>query len=483
MPSPAVTEPKEIVPLCVDLDGTLIKTDLLWESLVRLLKNNPLYLLAVPVWLLRGRAHLKAQVASRVCLDAATLPYFEPLMEFLRTQRRAGRPLFLVTASDSRLAQGVAEHLSLFTEVLASDGKTNLRGKNKVAKLAERFGRGDFDYAGNSAVDLPVWEQARQAIVVNGNPRLTRRARERAAVTSVYESPHSALPALVQALRPHQWVKNLIVFVPLLTSHRLIELRLALDAVLAFIAFSLCVSGVYLLNDLVDLDSDRHHPAKRLRPFASGRLPLQAGLAVFPVLLASSIFLAWALSWRFAAVLGIYLVLTTSYSWWLKQAPLLDVFCLAALYTIRLIAGHEATAIVYSFWLLVFSMFIFLSLALVKRYLELDAARQQSKSEIKGRGYVAGDQDLVATLGSSSGYLAVLVLALYVNSQEVRVLYQTPTLLLLICPLLLYWISRVWLLAHRGQMHGDPIVFALKDRVSYIVGALTLGVLWLATGH
>ncbi len=483
MPPPAASERRTIVPLCVDLDGTLLKTDLLWESLLRLLKHNPLYLLLLPFWWLRGRAHLKAHIAARVSVDAATLPYHQPLLDSLRAEQRQGRPIFLVTASDSRLAQSVADHLGLFNEVLASDGHTNLRGKRKLAELAARFGGSGFDYAGNSSVDLPVWAHARQAIVVNASARLAARARRCAKVSDVFPASQSRWWLFVQALRPHQWVKNLIIFVPLVTSHRLTQWPQALDAVLAFVAFCLCASGAYILNDLFDLESDRHHPVKRLRPFASGDLPLPVGMIALPLLLGAGALLACELALGFAAVLGVYLVLTTSYSWRLKQVVLLDVLCLAALYTLRLLAGHEATGIRYSFWLLVFSMFIFLSLALVKRFLELQAARQQNQNEIKGRGYAAGDLELVASLGSSSGYLAVLVLALYVNSQDAQELYRHATLLLLICPLLLYWISRVWLIAHRGQMHGDPIVFALKDRVSYLIGALTLAVLWLATGR
>jgi 4-hydroxybenzoate polyprenyltransferase len=289
------------------------------------------------------------------------------------------------------------------------------------------------------------------------------------------------LGSLVQAIRPHQWVKNLIIFVPLVTAHKLQEMTLCLQAAVAFVAFSLCASGVYVMNDLVDLEADRHHPGKKQRPFASGALPISVGFIVIPILLCAAAVLAFMLNPGFAAVVGIYFLLTTSYSWRLKQVSLLDVFCLAALYTIRLVAGHEATGVRYSFWLLLFSMFIFLSLALVKRFQELSAARQQTRVDIKGRGYAASDLELVATLGASSGYLAVLVMALYVNSEDVLRLYRTPILLLLICPLLLFWISRVWLIAHRGQMHEDPIVFALKDRASYVIGFLALVVLWMAT--
>jgi 4-hydroxybenzoate polyprenyltransferase len=360
-----------------------------------------------------------------------------------------------------------------------------MRGHNKGRALAERFGKKGFDYAGNSSVDLPVWSEARQAIVVNASEQLAQRARQRTEVSHVFNGSGSKARALIKALRPHQWVKNFIIFVPLLTSHSFGNTKLVLSGVLAFTAFCFCASGVYVLNDLLDLESDRQHESKKRRPFASGELPLPYGLISAPLLLALSAGVALCLSWQFVAVLALYFVLTTSYSWRVKQIALLDVFFLAGLYTIRLVAGHVATGIKYSFWLLAFSMFIFLSLALVKRFTELKMLRQQNRHDSKGRGYVASDLELVAMLGIANGFLAVLVMALYVNSPEVQneKLYENAKLLLLICPLLLFWISRVWLIAHRGQMHDDPIVFALKDRVSYLIGALTLGIVWLATGH
>lgn len=483
MAAQAATAPDTAVPLCVDLDGTLIRTDLLWESLVRLLKRNPLWLVVLPFWWLRGRAGLKRQLAARVEVDPATLPYHAAFLDFLREQRRAGRPLWLATASDARLARRVADHVGLFDGVLASDGETNLRGAAKCAKLAGQFGERAFDYAGNSAVDLAVWRHARTAIVVNANASVARRAAGLAPVNDRFCGTQSQAAAVLRTIRPYQWVKNLIIFVPLLTSHQLTKLPLVVNAAWAFAAFSLCASAVYVLNDLLDLDADRHHPAKRRRPFAAGDLPLSVGLGMVPLLLAGGLGLSAGLSVSFLGVVLLYLVLTTAYSCRLKQVALLDVFVLAALYTLRLIAGHEATGVAYSTWLLMFSMFLFLSLALVKRFVEVASLRQQNQAVAPGRGYIGRDLDLVASLGTGSGYLAVLVLALYVTSQEVRTLYHHPTLLLLVCPLLLYWLSRVWMIAHRGEMHEDPVVFALKDRLSYLIGALTLAVLWLATGH
>lgn len=481
---PATTTARETqVPLCVDLDGTLIKTDMVWESLVGLLRTNPLWLLAVPVWWARGRAHLKQQLAARVQVDVTVLPYHEPFLDFLRAAKQQGRQLILATAADIEMAKPVARHVPLFVEVLASDGKTNLRGSAKLKTLTRRFGERQFDYAGNSSVDLAVWDGVREAIVVNAGTGLARRAKQRAKLGPTFLNTASKLPALLQCLRPHQWIKNLIVFVPLITSHQIGHPSELLAAVWTFVAFCLCSSGVYVLNDLLDLEADRHHPTKRARPFAAGDLPLPVGLALSPLFLVLSFAVALMLAAPLVGVLALYFVATTAYSWQLKRVPLLDVFLLAGLYTLRLIAGHVVSGIAYSAWLLVFAMFIFLSLALLKRFRELHGLRQQNQMDAKGRGYTVDDLELVATVGLVSGFLAVLVLALYVNSPQVIGLYQHPLLLLLICPLLLYWISRAWLLAHRGQMHTDPVVFALKDWPSYLVAILTLVVMWFATGR
>ena len=482
MPSSSATPHQDDVPLCVDLDGTLIKTDLLWESFVRLLRRNPFQLLPVMYWWTRGRAFLKQQLARRVTLDPASLPYNESFLRYLREQKNNGRRLILVTASDRAPARLIAEHVGIFDEVLGSDGQTNLRSAAKLKALVDRFGERGFDYAGNSSADLAVWRGAREAVVVNARPSLVKKASGCARLGRVFEPDTGLFRALFRSLRPHQWVKNLIIFVPTLTAHKLRETPILLLDAWAFATFCLCASGVYVVNDLLDLDADRHHPAKKRRPLAAADLPLPAGMILGPALLLAGLLLALWLSQPFAAVTLAYLLLTTTYSWWIKRMALLDVFFLAGLYTIRLVAGHTATDIAYSAWLLMFSMFIFLSLALVKRYVELNSARQAGKGDSAptGRGYAQDDLAVVVSLGTGSGYLAALVLALYVNSQQVVTLYAHPNLLLLVCPLLLYWISRVWLLAHRGRMHDDPVVFALRDPTSYAIGTMAVIVLWMA---
>jgi len=471
------------VPLAVDLDGTLIRTDMMWESLVRLLRKNPLAAILSFFVLFRGRAAFKQHLAARVKVDPANLPYHAELIAWLKTQKASGRKLVLATASDIGMAKPIADHVGLFDDVMASDGKTNLRNAAKRDALTKRFGERRYDYAGNSTDDLGVWPGTREAVVVNAPESLARRAADVTKVGQTFLNEPSHIKSFIKALRPHQWIKNLILFVPVLTAHRLEDKTTLLQAGLAFVAFCLAASAVYLLNDLLDLDADRHHATKRNRPFASGDLPLQFGLVGAPALLFVALGVSLCLSFKFALVTALYFVISTSYSWKLKQIALLDVLFLAGLYTLRLVAGHVATGIPWSEWLLTFSMFIFLSLALMKRFQEIETVREQNGHELKGRGYTAHDRKSVVTLGIISGVAAVIVLGLYVNSEQVVKLYAQPKLLLLACPLLLAWICRVWFLTYRGDMHDDPTAFAFKDWGSYVIGALTLAVMWFATGR
>ncbi len=461
--------------LCVDLDGTLLATDALWESLIVLLKARPWNLLLLPAWILRGKARFKREIASRTRLDPAPLPYREDVLEFLRQERRTGREIVLATASDQIIAVGIAEHLGLFTHVLASDGVVNLSGANKLqAVLAHAAGKG-FDYVGNSTADLALWEHAEHALLVSPSARLLERASRLAPVKQVFSIERRRVSDLRRALRVHQWVKNVLVFVPMVVAHRIFDLETVLSSLYAFLAFSLCASSAYIVNDLLDLESDRQHPYKRTRPFASGAFEIRTGVLMAPALLAASLLIAaLLLPPLFLVELLLYFALTLAYSLWLKRVVILDVLVLASLYTIRVLAGDAATNIPVSPWLLAFSMFLFLSLALVKRYSELRLVETMNREGDKGRDYVVSDMELWRSVGPSAGYLSVLVLALYIHSLEVTVLYSTPIVLWLIGPCMLYWITRMWLLAHRGLMEGDPIVFTAKDPVSYAVGSLIL---------
>jgi len=458
-------------PLCVDLDGTLIRSDLLLESSLALLRRNPANLFRFFGWLLKGKAHLKREIAARTEIDAALLPYDDRVVAWLRGEA-AQRPQVLCTASDRKFAEAVATHIGGFGEVFASDGARNLAGANKGDALRERFGDRGFDYAGNAAPDLAVWRHARRGIVVNASPGLAKRAAQVVEVERVFDRPAGGIRAWIKAMRLHQWLKNLLVFLPLLASHRVFDSHAVLLSVLAFVAFGFCASGVYLLNDLLDLEADRGHPRKRLRPFAAGMLPLTTGLAAAPLLTLAAFVLASYVGPRFALVLIGYYALTLAYSFGIKRVAMLDMVVLAGLYTVRIVAGTVAILAALSFWLLAFSMFLFLSLAMVKRYTELRLLLVQGRDRTGGRGYQVDDLPLIQSLGAASGYLAVLVLALYINSTASEVLYRHQQVLWLLCPLLLYWISRVWLIAHRGAMHDDPVVFALTDSVSRIVLAV-----------
>ena len=469
------------MPLCVDLDGTLVRSDLLIESLFALLRRNPLYLFRMLWWLRGGKARFKAEIARRVAPDATLLPYDGPFLDYLRAQHRSGRRLVLVTASDRRHARMVADRLGLFEQVMASDGSVNLSGPRKARRLVDAFGEGGFDYAANAAVDLEIWRHARRALLVNPAPGVADRARRLATVERTFDRHPRGLAPWLRAMRPHQWAKNLLLFVPLLMAHRLTEPGLLLQVVIAFAAFSLCASSVYLLNDLFDLEADRRHPRKRRRPFAAGDLPIQGGMLLAPALLLAALLLSLLLPWRFTGVLAIYYLFTLAYSLRLKQSPLVDVIVLAGLYTLRIIAGAEAVALESSFWLLAFSMFMFFSLAQVKRYSELRDLDDDGREAVEAaRGYRPVDLEGLAQSGVVSGYLSVLVLALYINSPRVEGLYRHPKLIWLLCPLMLYWIGRVWMLARRGEMHDDPLLFALTDRRSWAVAALILLFLWAA---
>jgi 4-hydroxybenzoate polyprenyltransferase/phosphoserine phosphatase len=470
-------------PLVVDLDGTLLRSDLLIETGLLFLRDQPHRFLAPLQWLLRGKAALKYQLAHATEIDVSVLPYDDAVLEFIERERAQGRRVVLATASHRGIAEQVASHLGLFDEVIATDGDSNLSAEAKRDVLVATFGERGFDYAGDAHDDLPVWGAARRAYVVNATPAVERRARAAGNVTGVIGSPRSGLADWARALRLHQWLKNLLVFVPLVAAHRYSEGHLVLNALLAFFTFGLCASSVYVLNDLLDLRDDRHHALKRLRPFASGRLSIAYGLAAVPLLFGGAFGLAaWQLPMAFTAVLGGYYALTLAYSLWLKRRMVIDVITLTALYTSRIIAGGVALMISPSFWLLAFSMFMFLSLALVKRYAELFRLRARSdESTARGRGYNADDLPMLAALGAASGYIAVLVLALYVNDGDTTELYRHDQFIWLACPLLLTWISRAWMLAHRGQMNEDPVIFAIRDRVSLVIGALVALVFWAAT--
>ena len=457
-------------PLVVDLDGTLIHTDMLHESALKVLRDHPMSTLLIPLWLMRGKAVLKEQLAKRLKFDASILPYNEQLLPWLRAQKSEGRQLILCTASDQKIAEAVASHLNLFDDVMASDGQTNLSGIHKASALSERFYPTGFDYVGNSHKDLPVWQHANRAIVVNGAPGLADKARQVCQVDHEFPSRKTSPLTWLKMIRAHQWLKNLLLFVPLLAAHQFDNASLLPVMIMAFFAFSFCASAVYITNDLLDLESDRLHPRKRRRPFASGLLPAWQGVVLMPVLLLASIVLAVQVGTEFLQWLVLYFVLTCAYSFGLKRLVLVDCMALAMLYTLRIIAGAAAAGTAITFWLLAESVFLFLSLAFVKRYAELQMSVQTGAVKAHGRGYYTSDAPMIQTLGIVSGYIAVLVLALYLNTEAVMRLYQYPAFVWAAIPFMLFWISWMWMQANRGNMHDDPLVFAVKDKASLFAG-------------
>jgi 4-hydroxybenzoate polyprenyltransferase/phosphoserine phosphatase len=466
--------------LAVDLDGSLIKTDLLYESLMLLIKQRIWMVLFLPFWLLKGKVYVKHQIAKHIEFEPKGIPLNSTVIEEIKKAKSQGRECILITGSVESLANQIADFIGLFDKVYASTlGEKNLTGSQKANFLVETYGEKGFDYIGNSTVDLPVWSKSREAVVVSSNKGLFDKA---SALTKSQwiELPKPGLKTTLKAIRIHQWVKNALLFVPLLTSHQALHWDLLWHCLLGFIAFSLAASSVYVLNDLMDLASDRQHSTKKNRPFAAGSLSIKFGVLLFPLLLASSAFICLFLPLPFFMALVVYYAITVFYSFSFKQIMLLDVITLAVLYTMRIISGVVLIEVPFSPWLLAFSIFIFLSLALVKRYVELVKLAQSGKEKTAGRGYLASDSPIIAALGCAAGYIGVLVLALYVNSSAVVALYQHEAFLWVACVILLYWISRMWLLAHRGEMDDDPIFFAIKDKASLMTAVLVFTVFVMA---
>ncbi|WPB57298.1 UbiA family prenyltransferase [Xylophilus sp. GOD-11R] len=471
------------IPLCVDLDGTLSKTDLLHESVLQLIKINFLFLFYLPFWLIKGKAFLKRQIAQRTSLNYSTLPYNSDVIALINAAKLDGRMVVLATASQESQALGVANHLGLFDTIEASTAEVNLASSQKAKRLVDKFGKFEFDYVGNSRADLAVWAVCRKSIVVSSSESLFSRAKAVCSDVTKIERARPSLKNILKAIRVHQWLKNALVFVPVLVKHGPIQWAEAVQALLAFVAFSLCASAVYVLNDLLDLEADRQHKSKRRRHFASGNIPISVGAMLLPALMASSLAAALQLPPLFFMVLVVYFIATNLYSLWLKRQVIVDIMLLAMLYTTRIVAGGSASGIDLSFWLLAFSIFIFFSLGVVKRYTELRDAQLENRRQPAGRGYAVDDLPILLTLGVSSGFSAVVVLALYVNNPDADINYKYPQMLWLAVLAVLYWIVRVWMKTHRGEIHEDPVVFAATDKQSWAVVILISVCFFIAQLH
>ena len=482
VPEKAVlSTPAQVLPICVDLDGTLVKTDLFLETIIDVVKNDWVNLLRIPGWCFLGKAVVKEKLAKTSSIDPATIPYNEKLLEYLKNERLIGREIVLATASDQLIARKIAHHLGIFDDVVASDGTINLKGEAKAYALVERYGERGFVYIGNSRCDLNIWRRANSAILVNTGRSVSKTAAGICLVEREFHDAKSPLQGLIREVRPHQWLKNLLIFLSPMAGHLLFKPAVIFHALLTFAAFCFAASGIYLINDLFDLEADRRHPRKRNRPFASGDLPLKYGLAV-PIFIGIALALGSAVSLEIALIVYIYVTLSLSYSQYLKTRPLVDVFCLAILYTIRVVAGGVAAKSGVSIWLLNFSGFLFLSLGFLKRYAEYSSCDNGGKSEISSRrGYMEHDSLLLIIMGVCSSFISTLVFAFYVNSTQGYLSYKNSYLLWGIVPLVLFWQLRLWLATVRGYMHDDPVYFAAKDKISYLVMAIMVVIYILAS--
>jgi 4-hydroxybenzoate polyprenyltransferase/phosphoserine phosphatase len=467
------------VPLVVDVDGSLIAGDTLIEAMLRLIAAHPANAAWILVWLAQGRARLKAAVAERVGFDDGDLVFHDAVVAAIRDAQAAGRPVYLASGGSRRHVAAIAEQIGGVTDIYTAGDGSNMTGRAKADCLVAAFGRRGFDYIGNEARDLPVWQEARRAIAVNAGTGLRRRVRAVHGEAAFLDGGDRTAVAYLRAIRPHQWLKNILVFLPLIAAH-LSAAPAMLAAAATFLALSLTASGTYIANDLLDLPDDRRHPSKRHRPLASGAVPLQHGLLLAPALVLAGLALATTVGLATLGMVAGYLALTSAYTLFLKRRMFIDVVTLATLYTIRVLAGAVAVGVALSPWFLAFSMFLFLMLAIVKRYQELHSLKDSDVGKASGRNYHVSDLPILAALGGASGFAAVLVLALYLNTPAVDARYSRPEVLWLLCPLLVYWIGRVMMLTNRGFVDDDPIVFAVRDRPSVGVGVLCAGVFLVA---
>ena len=465
-------------PLVIDLDGTLTPCDTLWEMLASLLLSSPFKLFKVLPYIFKNRAIFKKQVSLLVNFNPHDLVYNTKLIDYIKMQRQLGRPIVLATAADEIIAKSVYNHFGFFDAYYASNGEINLRGQTKEDLLTGLFGRQQFAYAGNDFSDFKVWSSASEVIVVNASPKLLRRATNLYPRCTIIDPKQSLLLLWFKQMRVYQWAKNILIFIPIVFAHKYFDLELVAQSFLAFLSFGLAASSVYCINDLFDLVPDRLHTKKSNRPLASGLIPIAEGLFGLSVLTLSSFFLASYLSAYFVILILAYYLINIVYTSLIKKLAIIDVIILASLYLLRILAGSLATNIPISLWLLTFSIFIFVSLGFLKRYKELRQLNQTDVAQIPGRFYHTDDLEVVSAMGIASGYISCLVLVLYLRSPEVSGFYHHLEYLWPGCLLVLYWISRTWLLAHRNKIDDDPVLYAIKDMQSWFI-LIILGILLL----
>jgi 4-hydroxybenzoate polyprenyltransferase/phosphoserine phosphatase len=456
------------LPIVVDLDGTLTPTDTLIESLIKLVKQSPINLMRLPLWLLKSRAGFKASLAAHVSFSAIHLPYCEPLLAYLREEKAKGRSIILATAAHKSIAEAVSTHLGLFDKVLATEAGHNLKGKAKLQAIEEKVGK-EFVYCGDSYSDLPIWEKAQAGILVGVSSHLAETVRRKVHIEREFPKEGAGLALWVQAFRVHQWLKNILLFVPVLTSFSFMKIAVLCTMTMAFLSFSFATSAIYILNDLSDLENDRAHPRKRLRPFASAKLPILHGVSVAGIALVLASIIALVVSKEFFLMLLLYLALSSAYTLLLKKYIIVDVLILSLFYILRILAGSTASGVVTSSWLLAFSFFIFMSLALVKRCAELVSLKQQGKNITEGRNYYITDLVVLWPMGIGAAMSAVVIFGLFISAPETKTHYATPDLLWLVAICLIYWLARIWVKTSRGEMDDDPVLYSIKDKNGLVI--------------
>lgn len=470
------------IPLCVDLDGTLIKSDTIIESTLLAIKSKPIIFFLLFFWILNGKNYFKKRITNIATPNPEILTYNVEVINFIKEEQAKGRQIILTTATTQNIANSISEYLNMFDLVISSTDNFNNRSKNKSQILIDKFGFKNFDYIGNGYADLEVWKSSRNALVVSDNKSLIANAGKISEVTKIFKPTNkSKIQLLIKQLRVFQWLKNILIFIPFILAHKFGNTSVYLTSILGFLSFSFLSSFVYIVNDLLDIESDRNHHTKSKRPIASSELSIPFAFTVGLILCISSFAISiFVLKSTFTLYLLAYLILTSSYSIKLKKIFVIDILTLSILYTLRLMAGADLTYAPISKWLLAFSVFIFLSLSIIKRYTEILNAVKDRKENIMGRAYEISDINLLQSMGITSGLISVLVFILYIFSPEVIMLYGQPSFLMPVILIILYWIIRIWFLAQRGLVDEDPIIFTAKDKQSYLITFLIVLFIYLA---
>ena len=464
--------------LCVDLDGTFLQTDMLYESFVYCFMKNPLILFLCIIWLIRGgKTLLKEKLANKYSFDPILLPVNTSVHNLIRSKKDHGYLVFLISASADQILKAIFERYSyLFNgyfgtgTVVTGGGEPNLQGVNKAEFIKENFKNSHIEYIGNSNADIIVWKNCSKGYAVSSNTN-----KFPSELHLEYLKPNaqkSIIKLILKQLRVHQWIKNSLIFLPLVASHQILSPTTYLYSLFGICAFSLITSTVYVINDLLDLENDRAHETKKKRPLASGDLSILLGLYLAFACFTSGAIIAYAISPLFLILALVYILINLFYSAKAKKLIILDCILLAMMYTYRIFLGTIIASLEVSVWLISFSFFLFLSLAFIKRYAELFNLKKQSMEKTKGRAYQVNDMPVIIGMAIGAGFLSILVLDIYLNQDEIKEAFQSIWFAYFCLPTLLYWLARIFIKTARGNMNEDPVAYALKDKASLVIGTL-----------